>query len=102
MFLPSEQTVNKDTVLSSDGQETSTILHTTQRIEISDTRSSSVSGMPKFEIWDSLAVSLSANKRAYSGTLGTTGYVRKSGHENSEKQMKTFFQVSFRGLKDRK
>lgn len=58
--------------------------------------------MPKFEIWESLTVSIDANKYAYIGTIGTTGYVHKSGQANSENQMKSFFKFRFKGLKNHK
>ena len=68
----------------------------------SDARSFSVNAMPAFEIWESLTVSIDANKYVYIGTMGKTSYVHKSGQAYSEKQMKPFFKFRFKGLTSHK
>lgn len=47
--------------------------HYKKDVEISDARSVSVNTVPKFEIWESLTLSIDANKYAYIGIMGTTG-----------------------------
>lgn len=56
----------------------------------------------QFEIWESLRISVNANKCAYIGATGMSGYVHKSGQANSENQMKPLFQFRFRSLKNHK
>lgn len=46
-----------------------------------------------FRIWESLTVSVDANKYAFIGIMGTTGYVHKSGQANSKNHMKPFFLI---------
>lgn len=68
----------------------------------SDARSLSVNAVPAFEIWESLTVSIDANKYVYIGTMGKPSYVHESGQANSEKQMKPFFKFRFKGLTSHK